>query len=1111
MGQLNLSRNESGISMLIRNLSSGLQIHSGRDDPSGFVTSSILRSEIVSLKQAITNSSRASSVCSVADSALAQVNVILIEMQRMTVEAANTGVNNETILRSLQLQMDSSLDSINRIANTTKFMGQNLLDGSLNFVTYGLESDKIVHYQINQADFGLMTEKEVSVKVLQNAQPAVLFYQYGAINEKTTLEIGGKLGYEVFAFDREATVDQIAQAINMMTSATGVAATVMAQASPGNVYASSYGKDNDVIITASKGGYLEGNIVVRYTAPKEGNGQMSLNVTPSNGNDPTVIEVVLQTEEWQSAIYHYNGENDGIPHNEFNWKSKIAGTAYNDIQFTINNVHGTDEPVGLTYNFDTKPYAIDIRVDYDAADPQSPQNTTVNDLKSWLQNDPVLSTYFEIEDALSSNGTGPIVPTTIFTQPQIGVNGGKVLSTAEQVVKLLNTSPLLLDEKGNGTITASIPYGQTGLGTVAPFAEYAYYGTVEQNNQLQFLGPAGSPNIRFMCEPGTPLSVDYNRFPPVYGKSTATVQGTSANTTFSLRALSPGSQYDGLGIIFQDGKNESALLDPAKNAIVITVDFSGRNSDPARQEFNMADLRSLIENSPTLGSKFEFVPQVAFDAKNPPAFASSDYIGVHTKMSEFSGGLLDPGKLVVHLETDVNGNVLTTAADLVRFFDNPAGEEAKAILNQLGISVSLVDPTNGATVNCGTDMSRVGLGPLEPTYWPICPGDDNPQIADIRFTSFYGDTRPQYPQATIVARDGINSVFQITGRKADGSLEGVSVLVVDDFTLGNDPNAKVAYDLISKQFTISVNPYNPPTARDVVDLINKTETVNMLFTASIPQWIPGTTIIPNGAGWVRSGDGGTLKVEQTGPALGIPMIGNSDHGSVGLAIYSVDYGSNAFVSVKAIQGTNFPVIDSCGNYSERTKGVDINALINNMQAVGNGQIASMSTSDLDVSLWIDPTLLPGSVFGFRITGGGALMQLGPEANSLSQARISFQDIHTTKLGGVSGYLSELRSGAGKDLFTDTKAAYKIVTEAIEEISFLRGMIGTFQKNQVEIGMEQMEDVLEASVSADSLIRDTDFAVSSSQLARQQVLLQAGISVLSYPNEMNRQLLGLLQR
>ena len=1115
-GQLNLHRNESGMSTLIRNLSSGLQIHSGRDNPAGFISSSILRTEIVSTKQAIANCSKASSVCSTADNALSQVNSILIEMKQLALDAANTGVNNEAILKSLQLQMDGCLDSINRIANTTQFMGQKLLDGSLDFVTYGLETEKIVHYQINQADFGVMTEKEVSVKILENAQPAALFYQFGALNEKATLEIGGKNGYEVYTFDKGATVDQVAQAINMMSSATGIAATVMSQASPGNVYTSSYGNDNDVIITASKGGYLEGNFVIKYTAPKEGNGQMYLNVVEGNGNEPTEIEIVLQTEEWKQSVYHYNGENDGVPHNEFNWKSKIAGDAYNNIEFVINNVNGTTDPVGLQYDLNAIPYKIEINVDYDATDPQNPQNTTVNDLQSWLQSDPLLSTYFEMENAASSDGAGPIIPTTIFTQTQNGVNGGKVLSTAEQVVTLLNTSPLLQDENGNGIVSASLSAGTTGLGTVSAFEEYAYYGTAERNNELQFLGPAGSPNVRFMSTPGTPLSVDYSSFPPVYGKSTAVVQGLDPNTGFSLRAINSGDRFDGLGVIFQDGVTESATLDAAKNAIVITVDFSGRNSDPAKPPFNMADLRSLIENSPTLGTQFEFVPQVAFDTNNPPEFTSSAYLGVNAKVAEFSGGLVEAGTLVVHLETDVLGNVKTTAADLVRFFDSPNSEESKAVLDQLGISVSLVDPTNGATVNCGTDLSGLGLGLLEPTYLPICEGDGNPQIPDIVFSNGVIPKAASLPTATVFAKDGADSVFQITAKKADGSLDGTSLLVVSDYsgTVGtgpNDPVAKVAYDPISKQLTVSINPNNPPTAREIVDLINSTEEVNTLFKASLPEQIPGTQVTPYGTGFASVGDGATLKIEQNVSARGVSMIGNSDRGSVGLAIYSIDFGSTAFVSAKAIHGTNFPLIDSWGNTSERTTGTDIIAIINNIQAVGNGQIASMSTTDLDVSLWIDPTLSPGSVFGFRITGGGTLMQLGPEANSLSQARISLRDIHTTKLGGVSGFLSELRTGAGKDLFTDTTAAFKIIEEAIEEISFQRGLIGSFQKNQVERTSEQMSDVLEASLSAESSIRDTDFAVASSELTRQQVLIQAAVSVLAYPGEMNRQLLGLLQR
>lgn len=1217
--QLNLHRNEQGISTLIRNLSSGIQVHSGRDDPAKFISSTILRTEMSSTQAAISSSSKANSVCAVAESALAQVNALLNDIKGMVVEAANTGANTDAMISSLQLQLDSCLDSIDRIANTTKFLDNYLLNGSLDFLTYGVDSDAVDHLQINQANFLGATEKDVSVKVLQNAQPAVLFYEYGATTESTVIQVAGNQGTQVFSFEDGVSVEQIAKAINSSTSATGLAATVMAEATPGNIYISSYGKDNDIIVTASQSGYLEGNFVIKYTAPTEGNSEMYLNVNHGSGTEPTEIEVVLQTQPWTNATYHYNGENDGIAHNEFDWTSKIAGSGYDNLEFEFVNVNGTDEPVGLSGDLQQDPAKITININYNYQNPSDPQNTTVNDLSDWLKNDPVLSAYFEITNSPSSDGTGPLIPTTQFTQTQKGDKGGTVLSTAEQVVTLLNTSPLLQVD-GKGIITASLPAGTTGLGTVSVFEEYAYYGTAEQNNQLQFLGPEGSPDIRFVSEPSTPLSVEYTS--AKYGKASTTVQGLDANTSFSLRALYEGDQYDGMGIILQDGTEESAQLDPAKNAIVITVDFSGRQSDPSRSAFNMNDMKNLIENSPTLGSLFEFVPFSGYDTANPPEFSSSDYLGMNAKVSTFSGGQTEQGILVVHLETDANGCVLTTAADLVNYFENPTNEEAKAILDQFQISVSLVDPSNGYVANCGTNLDGLGLGLLEPTYTATCDEDGNMLNTDIQFTSFGTDIAYDYASVTVnssngsdssfqiqsisagsefnnvlvrivsdpngssvkynpsskeltisvdsqnpptaneiidlinsdpsvsarfrasntgnsdgtgivavgdqarmtggirqvsdsastitTAQNGIDAVFQVTAKATDSSMDGASVAVVND-TTGTVSQASLSYDPNSKQLTVVINPNNPPTAAEIVDLINNTSEISQLFLASIPETYPGTALTPSGTGTLSAGDGGTLKTVSSGSSLGAPMIGNSDEGSVGLAIYSVDFGSDAFVSVQALGETHFKVVDFFGNESERQTGCDVVALINNNIATGSGSAASIRTNDLDMTVWIDPMLSSGSVFGFRITGGGALMQLGPYANSDNQIRIALKDIHVTNLGGPSGTLSELRSEGGKDLRTDTTGAYKIVSEAIEEISFLRGLIGTVQKYQIETGMEQMSDMLEISSGAYSDLVDTDFAVASSELTRKELLMQAAISVMGTTQDVNRQILSLLQR
>jgi flagellin len=196
---------------------------------------------------------------------------------------------------------------------------------------------------------------------------------------------------------------------------------------------------------------------------------------------------------------------------------------------------------------------------------------------------------------------------------------------------------------------------------------------------------------------------------------------------------------------------------------------------------------------------------------------------------------------------------------------------------------------------------------------------------------------------------------------------------------------------------------------------------------------------------------------------------------------------------------------------EKTYGIDIVSKIDGQLAIGTGRNASTATSDLDLSIWLNPNVQKGDVIGFRITGGGTLIQLGPDAVSEQQARIAIKSVHSIALGGVNGYLSQLRTGGDYDLLTDTEMAFKIVEEVTVEVASLRGRLGAFQKDQIQTNMANMVDSIEIETGAQSEIADTDFALESSAFARQQLLMQSNISVLQQSMANAQMLLGLLQR
>ncbi len=1003
IGQTSLNRSTNLFNKAVRNLSTGIAVHSGRDNPSKFLASTMLTTDIVSMTQAVANCQRAGSVLSQADSALASINLMLNELRGIVTEAANTGPSTDKEIAVLQLQVDSTLDAINRIAASTKYLDTTLLDGSLDFTTYGVDPGKAEKVAINQANFEGRYEKKVSVKILETAQQASLHYSLGATTEPVKLQIAGNLGADVFEFEQNASVREIAEAINRASDSTGVAAKVYTASTSGSIALTSYGTDNDVILTAAREGSLAGNLRVKYTASKEGNDTLGVRYAEGDGNTPGTIEILLQT-----------------------------------------------------------------------------------------------------------------------------VPGGRVLTTAEDVVNLLNNAPELKNADGSGIVSAALPSGTTGRGTVSPFADVSYYGDTNDRNRLQFLAPAGTPPIRFVSEPNSSLSVDDTTFPPVYGYASVDVQGFDPGTSFTLRALSQGPQYDETSVVFRDSGafggtgGDSVLYDPATGKLTISADFTGRAADPDRAPFTMNDMKALIESDPTVNSLFAFVPESYYDPANPPAFTDPNYVGIGgetgAEMGTFSGGCVSPGMITIHLETDGKGIVKTTANDLVRFFDYPTTPESKAVLDRYGISVSSIDPNNPTLPSCTQGTSDIGTGPLKASYDPgtCTDADTAAQLAATRYPdAVFGDgdrnTSSQAtaaaPVATLFSSGGRDAVLTIAARRSDTGLENVEIGVVGDRAL-TEPT--VVFDAATKQLTIEIPNGSTLTANDAVALINSSESTKGLFTASIPKSVPGSATPPDGNGYLRIGDRGTLRTPGNGEPQGAPMLGNSDNASLGITFYSLGYGTDSFISIKSLDGS-FPLADRYGNIMERSIGLDVKALINGTLAVGVGNVASSITNDLDMSIWIGDDARAGDVFGVRITGGGAIMQLGQDADYNQQARISMPSVHVTRLGGISGSLDDLRTGGVYSMKNDTKGAYRVVEEAIEQVTFLRGRIGAFQKNQVEVNMDNLVDFISNASEANSELRDADFAEWTSALTRSQLLVQSAVSVLGKTSENARALLGLLQR
>ncbi|MBJ7549117.1 flagellin [Marinomonas ostreistagni] len=110
-------------------LSSGLRINSAADDAAGLQISNRLTSQVNGLNQAVRNANDGISLAQTAEGAMDETTNMLQRMRTLAIQSAN-GSNTDKDRVALQQEMEQLAEEINRVASTTTFGGQNLLDGT---------------------------------------------------------------------------------------------------------------------------------------------------------------------------------------------------------------------------------------------------------------------------------------------------------------------------------------------------------------------------------------------------------------------------------------------------------------------------------------------------------------------------------------------------------------------------------------------------------------------------------------------------------------------------------------------------------------------------------------------------------------------------------------------------------------------------------------------------------------------------------------------------------------------------------------------------------------------------------------------------------------------
>jgi len=272
-----LGQNNQALSKSLERLSTGLRINRGADDPAGLIASENLRAEKTAIGAAISNAERAEQVVNIAEGGLQEVSGLLTELEGLITSTANTAGLSDEERAANQLQIDSILQTIDRVAGATSFQGQRLLNGNLGLATSGV-SAAVEDFRVDGAKINFGDTRDVNVLVTQSAQNAGFFLSFGGGGDGVTfgdsggqfvVEVGGSLGSRELTFSSGATLQQVADAINTFSDITGVSAAVSTTGRSGiRLDSVELGEDEFVSVTVvdDAGGNLEGGGIFTLSA-----------------------------------------------------------------------------------------------------------------------------------------------------------------------------------------------------------------------------------------------------------------------------------------------------------------------------------------------------------------------------------------------------------------------------------------------------------------------------------------------------------------------------------------------------------------------------------------------------------------------------------------------------------------------------------------------------------------------------------------------------------------------------------------------------------------------------------------------------------------------------
>jgi flagellin-like hook-associated protein FlgL len=165
--------------------------------------------------------------------------------------------------------------------------------------------------------------------------------------------------------------------------------------------------------------------------------------------------------------------------------------------------------------------------------------------------------------------------------------------------------------------------------------------------------------------------------------------------------------------------------------------------------------------------------------------------------------------------------------------------------------------------------------------------------------------------------------------------------------------------------------------------------------------------------------------------------------------------------------------------------------------VTNDDRIDVYSNGVSFSASLSDAVLDDDILSFAVTGGTSY-QLGKDVTSAGRYNIGISTINSNSLKSADGKTTLADLGS-LDYNQDANVALarEVITDIVNQIASERGRLGTIQKNVLGANQTNLEDQLAVVTETEATISNTDIALESSRLARQELIAQSAMSAIQY--------------